>query len=56
MFLVRFFHDSVVGHECYFKCCAMELVLERCIISLLDRVVEVLYHKYLHQLMNSQKQ
>ena len=23
------------------KCCAMELVSERCIVSLLDRVVEV---------------
>ena len=39
-FSVRIFRHSVVGHECFFKCCAMELVSERCIVSLLDRVVE----------------
>ena len=26
----------------FFKCCAMELVSERCIVSLLDRVVKVI--------------
>ena len=38
---VRIFRISVVGHECFFKCCAMELVSERCIISLLHKVGEV---------------
>ena len=38
---VRFFRDCVVGHECFFKCWAIELVSERCILSLLDRVVDV---------------
>ena len=28
MFSVRIFHNSVVGHGCFFKCCAMELVSE----------------------------
>ena len=41
MFSVRIFRNSVVGHECFFKCGAMELVSERCIVSFLDRVVEV---------------
>ena len=41
MFAVRIFRNSVVGHECFFKCCAMEFVSERCIVSLLNRVVEV---------------
>ena len=35
------FHNSAVGLEYFFKCRAMELVSERCIVSLLDRVVEV---------------
>ena len=35
------FHNSVVGHECFFNCCAMELVSDRCIVSLRYRVVEV---------------
>ena len=38
---VRIFCNSVVGHECFFKCFSMELVSERSIVSLLDRVVEV---------------
>ena len=38
---VRIFRNSVVGHECFFKCCTIELVSERCIVSLLDRAVEV---------------
>ena len=38
---VRIFRSCVVGHECFFKCWAIELVSERCIVSLLDRVVEV---------------
>ena len=41
MFSVRIFHNSVVGHECFLKCCAMELVSKKCTVSLLDRVVEV---------------
>ena len=41
MFSVRIFHNSAVGHECSFKCCAMKLVSDRCIVSLLDRVGEV---------------
>ena len=41
VFLVRIFHNSVVGHEFLKKCCAMELVSERCIVSFLDRVVVV---------------
>ena len=38
---VRIFRSCVVGHECFFKCWAIELVSERCIVSLPDRVVEV---------------
>ena len=38
-FLVRIFQNSVV--RCFFRCCAMELVSERCIVSLLNRVVEI---------------
>ena len=34
--LVRIFHDCVVGHKCIFKCWAIELVSERCIVSFLD--------------------
>ena len=41
MLSVRIFRSCVVGHECFFKCWAIELVSERCIVSLLDRVVEV---------------
>ena len=41
MFSVRIFRKSVVVGECFFKCCAMELVSERCIVSLLGRVVDV---------------
>ena len=41
MLLVRIFRNSVVGHECFFKCCIIELVSERCIVSLLGQVVEV---------------
>ena len=41
MFSVRIFRNCVVGHDAFFKCCAMELVSERRIVSLLDRVVEV---------------
>ena len=38
---VRIFRNCVVGHVCFLKCWAIELVSERCIVSLLDRVVEV---------------
>ena len=38
---VGIFRNCVIGHECFFKCWAIELVLERCIVSLLNRVVEV---------------
>ena len=38
---MRIFRSCAVGHECFFKCWAIELVSERCIVSLLDRVVEV---------------
>ena len=41
MLSVRIFRCCVVGHECFFKCWAIELVSERCIVSLLDRAVEV---------------
>ena len=41
MLSVRIFRSCAVGHECFFKCWAIELVSERCIVSLLDRVVEV---------------
>ena len=41
MLSVRIFRRCVVGHECFFKCWAIELVSERCIVRLLDRVVEV---------------
>ena len=41
MLSVRIFRSCVVGHECFFKCWAIELVSEMCIVSLLDRVVEV---------------
>ena len=35
MFSVGILRNSVVGHECFFKCCAMELVSERWIVSLI---------------------
>ena len=38
---VRIFRDCAIGHECFFRCWAIELVSERCIVSLLDRVVEI---------------
>ena len=38
---VGIFRNSFVRHECFFKCWAIELVSERCIVSLLDSVVEV---------------
>ena len=41
VFSVRILCNSVVEHECFFKCCAMKLVSDRCVVSLLDRVVEV---------------
>ena len=41
VFSVRIFRNFVVGHEWFFNCCAMELVSERCIVNLLDRLVEV---------------
>ena len=41
MLSVRIFRSCVVGHECFFKCWAIELVSEKCIVSLLDGVVEV---------------
>ena len=41
MLSVRIFRNSVIGHECFFKCCDMELVSERCIVILLERAVEV---------------
>ena len=39
--VLLFCRSCVVGHECFFKCWGIELVSERCIVSLLDRVVEV---------------
>ena len=41
VFPVRIFRNSIVRHECFFKCCAMELISERCIVSLLNRGIEV---------------
>ena len=41
LFSVRIFRNSVGEQECTFKCWAIELVSERCIASLLDRVVDV---------------
>ena len=41
VFSVRIFRNYVIGHKCFFKCRAMELISERCIVSLLDGVVEV---------------
>ena len=41
MFSVRIFCNSVVGHEFFSQCCAMELVSDRSIVSLFDRVVEI---------------
>ena len=41
VFSVILFRNSVVGHEFFLKCCAMELVSKSCIVCLLDRVVEV---------------
>ena len=41
VFSVWIFRNSVVGHDSVFRCCAMELVSERCIVCLLDRVFEV---------------
>ena len=41
LFSVRIFQNSVVGYEFFFRRCAMELVSEKCIVSLLNRVVEV---------------
>ena len=41
MFSLRIFQNSVVEHECFFKCWAIEPVSEICIVSLLNRVVEV---------------
>ena len=32
VFSVKIFRNSVVGHECFFKCCAVKLVSERCIV------------------------
>ena len=29
VFLVRIFCNSVVGHECFFKCCTVELVIRK---------------------------
>ena len=46
VFSVRIFRNSVVGHECFFKCCAMELVSERHIVSLFDRGAELNQHIY----------
>ena len=40
-FSVRIFCNCVVGIECFFNICSMELVSERCITSLLDRVAEI---------------
>ncbi len=38
VFSERIFRNSVVGHECFFfKCCAMELVSERCIVQHLKK-------------------
>ena len=44
VFSVRIFWNSVFGQECIFRCCAIELVSDRCIVSHLDRVVEVKQH------------
>ena len=33
----------MVGVNVFFKCCAMELVSEKCIVSLLDRAVKQTY-------------
>ena len=41
VFLLRIFRNSLVGHECFFRYWAMELVSEKCIVSLLNRVVAV---------------
>ena len=41
MFSVRIFRNSVLGQECFFRCCAIELVSDRCIVSHLDEIVEV---------------
>ena len=38
---VRILRNSVVGHKYFFKCWVIELVSEKCIVNLLDRVVEV---------------
>ena len=41
LFSVRIFCNSVVRHESFFKGCIIELISERCIGSLFDRVFEV---------------
>ena len=41
MFAVRIFRNSAFGQECVFRCCAIDLVSDRCIVSCLDRVVKV---------------
>ena len=53
VFSVKIFRNSVVEHEYFFRCCAMKLVLERCIVSLPRRVVEV---KPTYTLLFSEKQ
>ena len=50
VFLVKFFRNSVLGQECFCRCCAIELVSDRCIVSRFDRVVEVKpYRRFINQ-------
>ena len=39
--LVRIFRNSIFRQECFFRCCAIELVSDRCIVNHFNCVVEV---------------
>ena len=41
MFRKEFSVILLLGMDFFFKCCSMELVSERCIVAILDMVVEV---------------
>ena len=47
VFSERIFRNSTVGQLMFFKCCAMELVSERCFIYELSKPIEQLISPYL---------
>ena len=44
MFSIRIFLNSVIEQKCFFRCCAIELVSERCIVNRLDRTFKLIYN------------